>query len=57
MLLLDTGIRSGELCGIRLDDVDFRRGVIKVNGKGAKERMVPIGSMAKDYAYITGVSS
>ena len=47
VLLLDTGIRSGELCGIRLDDVDFKRGVIKVNGKGAKERMVPIGSMAK----------
>ncbi|MDH7487558.1 MAG: tyrosine-type recombinase/integrase [Anaerolineae bacterium] len=47
VLFLDTGIRSGELCGITLDDVDFKRGVIKVNGKGAKERIVPFGNMAK----------
>lgn len=47
VLLLDTGMRSGELCGIQFDDVDFDRGLIKVNGKGAKERFVPFGSMAK----------
>jgi len=47
VLLLDTGIRSGELCGIKLDEVDLKRGVIKVNGKGSKERMVPIGNAAK----------
>jgi len=47
VLLLDTGMRSGELCGIKLSDVDFKRGVIKVKGKGDKERMVPIGNLAK----------
>jgi len=47
MVLLDTGIRSGELCGLKLEDVDFKRGVMRVNGKGAKERLVPFGNMAK----------
>jgi len=47
VLLLDTGMRSGELCGITVGNVDFKRGVIKVNGKGAKERIVPVGNAAK----------
>ncbi len=47
LLLLDTGIRAGELVGLKLADVDWNRGVFKVFGKGAKERFVPIGSTAK----------
>jgi integrase/recombinase XerC len=42
-LLYASGIRVGELCGLDLDDVDPARRVVRVLGKGAKERTVPIG--------------
>lgn len=42
-VLYASGIRVGELCGLDLDDVDHGRRVIRVLGKGAKERMVPLG--------------
>jgi integrase/recombinase XerC len=42
-LLYATGIRVGELCGLDVDDVDFERNVIRVLGKGRKERTVPFG--------------
>lgn len=41
-----TGIRISELAGLNLDSVDFISGVIKVFGKGKKERLVPIGDIA-----------
>lgn len=44
--LYSAGIRVSELVGLDLDDVDFISEVIKVLGKGSKERMVPIGSPA-----------
>ncbi len=47
LVLLDTGIRAGELVGLKLSDVDWERGVFKVFGKGAKERFVPVGGTAK----------
>ena len=42
-LLYATGIRVGELCGLDVDDVDRERNVIRVLGKGRKERSVPFG--------------
>jgi len=42
-LLYATGIRVGELAGMDVDDVDFRRRTIRVLGKGNKERTVPFG--------------
>lgn len=42
-LLYATGIRVGELCGLDVDDVDRGRRVVRVLGKGAKERTVPYG--------------
>ena len=42
-LLYATGIRVGELCGLDIDDVDRERNVVRVFGKGRKERMVPFG--------------
>lgn len=42
-LLYATGIRVGELCGLDLDDVDCDRNLLRVFGKGAKERAVPVG--------------
>jgi site-specific recombinase XerD len=42
-LLLDTGMRVGELERIAFDDIDFRQSRVKVTGKGDKERLVPFG--------------
>jgi integrase/recombinase XerC len=42
-LLYATGIRVGELCGLDVDDVDRSRRVVRVFGKGRKERTVPYG--------------
>ncbi|HEX5542162.1 MAG TPA: tyrosine recombinase XerC [Micromonospora sp.] len=42
-LLYATGVRIGELCGLNLGDVNRDRRVIRVLGKGGKERMVPFG--------------
>jgi site-specific recombinase XerD len=41
------GIRVSELCGLDVDDVDLSRRVVRVLGKGAKERTVPIGIPAQ----------
>jgi integrase/recombinase XerC len=45
-VLYASGIRVGELCGLDVDDVDQARRVLRVLGKGAKERTVPIGAPA-----------
>jgi integrase/recombinase XerC len=42
-LLYATGIRVGELCALDLDEVDRSRRVVRVFGKGRKERSVPYG--------------
>jgi len=44
--LYSTGIRVSELVGLDINDVDFISGVVKVFGKGRKERIVPIGEPA-----------
>jgi len=46
-LLYATGIRVGELCGLDVDDVDDERRVVRVLGKGRKERTVPFGRPAE----------
>ena len=47
-LLYATGIRVGELCGLDVDDVDRSRRVVRVFGKGSKERTVPYGVPADE---------
>ncbi len=41
-----SGLRISELVALSLSDIDFISGIIKVMGKGKKERMVPIGDIA-----------
>jgi len=45
-LLYASGIRVGELCGLDIDDVDDARQVLRVVGKGNKQRTVPFGRPA-----------
>lgn len=44
--LYSTGVRVSELVSLDKEDIDFISGVLKVRGKGKKERLVPIGDKA-----------
>ncbi len=46
-LLYGSGIRVSELTGIKLADIDLNRQLLKVTGKGRKERIVPFGDKAQ----------
>ena len=46
-LLYSTGMRVGEVTGLNLGDVDLRDRTVKVLGKGAKQRILPLGSYAE----------
>lgn len=45
-VLYATGLRVTELVGLRLDQINLRQGVVRVVGKGNKERLVPLGEEA-----------
>ena len=45
-LLYATGIRVSELTSIQVEDVDFHYSIIRVMGKGRKERIIPFGQFA-----------
>ena len=45
-LLYSSGLRVSELVGLDRSDIDLKEGVLKVLGKGSKERIVPIGEKA-----------
>jgi integrase/recombinase XerC len=47
-LLYASGLRISELVGIDLDDIELRSKLVKVRGKGSKERIVPFGSKAEE---------
>ena len=46
-LLYATGVRVSELCGVLVSDVNLDMGFLRVTGKGNKQRMVPIGTVAR----------
>lgn len=56
-LLYSSGIRVGELVKLKVNDIDLEGGIMKVLGKGNKERMVPVGKTALKYlcSYIRGI--
>lgn len=45
-LFYSSGIRLSELAGLNKGDIDFSQGLIRVRGKGRKERIVPVGDPA-----------
>jgi integrase/recombinase XerC len=47
-LLYATGMRVSELCGLDIDDVDLGRRLVRVLGKGDKQRTVPFGEPAAE---------
>jgi len=46
-LLYATGARISEVCGLSLGDLDLESGMVRLYGKGSKERLVPVGSCAR----------
>jgi integrase/recombinase XerD len=46
MLLYATGLRASEAAGLKVGDVNFHLGIVRVMGKGSKERVVPAAGSA-----------
>ena len=42
-LLYGCGLRAAEACGLEIADVDADEGIVRVTGKGGKDRVVPLG--------------
>jgi integrase/recombinase XerD len=55
-VLYGTGARISEAVGLDVDDLDLEEGTVLLRGKGSKERIVPVGSYARDAvaSYVTG---
>ncbi len=45
-MIYSCGLRVSELCGMRVEDIDWSEQIVRVRGKGKKERLVPVGKPA-----------
>lgn len=50
-LFYSSGMRLGELHNLSIGDLDFSRSLVRVTGKGNKQRVIPFGSKARDALY------
>lgn len=48
-VLYATGLRVSELVGLKFDQISLRQGVVRVTGKGNKQRLVPVGEVAVEW--------
>ena len=48
-VMYSSGLRISELLNLRMNQINFDRGMVKIVGKGNKERVVPIGDYALEY--------
>lgn len=48
-LMYSSGLRISELINLKLSNINFPEKILKVTGKGSKERIVPIGDFAMEY--------
>ena len=51
-LMYSSGLRVSELINLNVNDIDLKDDIVKVYGKGSKERIVPIGEIASQYIKI-----
>lgn len=47
--LYATGLRVSELVNLKFEQISFRQGVVRIIGKGSKERLVPVGEIAMNW--------
>lgn len=50
-IMLDCGLRLSEVTNLKLGDINTQKNVVKVTGKGDKERLVPVGKFPLDLLY------
>lgn len=48
-MLYATGLRVSELVNLKFEQISFRQGVVRISGKGNKERLVPVGEEAMSW--------
>ena len=54
-LMYSSGLRVSELLSLKVSQINYEKGVIRIIGKGNKERIVPVGEFAMEYVakYVT----
>lgn len=61
MLMLDCGLRLGEVVNLQITDLDLNNNFLVINGKGSKQRVVPFGTVTNkqltEYSYQRNVHS